>query len=84
MDGRRIQTKEREKITLLVNKPKGLICSNDDPHHMETVFNLLPKELQEQRLFCAGRLDQNSEGLLILTNDGGFSAPFDTPFLGSD
>jgi len=57
-------------VTLLMNKPKGVLCTNADPHGGRTVFELLPSDLQRQRLFCAGRLDKDSEGLLIITNDG--------------
>lgn len=57
-------------ITLVMNKPKGYLCTNADPHAERTVFELLPPDLQRQRLFCAGRLDKDSEGLLIITNDG--------------
>jgi 23S rRNA pseudouridine2605 synthase len=57
-------------ITILMNKPKGLLCTNSDPHAERTVFDILPPDLQRQRLFCAGRLDKDSEGLLVLTNDG--------------
>lgn len=57
-------------VTLLMNKPKGVLCTNGDPHGGRTVFELLPADLQRQRLFCAGRLDKDSEGLLIITNDG--------------
>ena len=57
-------------ITLILNKPKGYVCTNSDPHAERTVFELLPPDLQRQRLFCAGRLDKDSEGLLIITNDG--------------
>lgn len=70
LNGRRIKLKQRERLVIAVNKPKGFICSNDDPHNERTVFDLLPKEFVEERLFCAGRLDKDSEGLLILTNDG--------------
>lgn len=58
------------KITVAVHKPRGLICSNDDPHNPETVFTLLPPKLASYRFFCAGRLDKDSEGLVILTTDG--------------
>lgn len=61
---------QTEAIHLIMNKPKGLICSHRDPHHNQTIFDLLPKRLQKKRLLCAGRLDKNSEGLLILTSDG--------------
>lgn len=57
-------------VTLLMNKPKGVLCTNADPHGGRTVFDLLPTDLQKKRLFCAGRLDKDSEGLLVLTNDG--------------
>lgn len=57
-------------ITLMMNKKRGVLCSNDDPFHEKTVFTELPKPYQKVKLFCAGRLDKNSEGLVILTNDG--------------
>ena len=57
-------------VTLLMNKPKGLLCTNTDPHGGQTVFEILPPDLHKKRLFCAGRLDKDSEGLLVLTNDG--------------
>lgn len=58
------------KLTLAVHKPRGLVCSNDDPHNPETIFDLLPREFARYRFFCAGRLDKDSEGLVILTTDG--------------
>ena len=60
----------RKNTTLAFNKPRGVICSNYDPYHNQTVFDLLPNILRKERLFCAGRLDKESAGLLILTNDG--------------
>ncbi|MEM8868576.1 MAG: pseudouridine synthase [Verrucomicrobiota bacterium] len=63
------KTAERP-VTLIMNKPKGFLCTNSDPHADRTVFDLLPADLQRQRLFCAGRLDKDSEGLLVITNDG--------------
>lgn len=57
-------------VTLLMNKPRGVVCTNDDPFHAKTVFDILPPVFAGQRLFCAGRLDKESEGMLILTSDG--------------
>lgn len=65
-----ILRKEVPAVTLIMNKPKGVLCTNADPHAERTVFDLLPPDLQRQRLFCAGRLDKDSEGLLVITNDG--------------
>ena len=70
VEGQRIRRKAPEKLVIAVNKPKGFICSNHDPHNERTVFDLVPPQFRENRLFCAGRLDKDSEGLVILTNDG--------------
>jgi len=68
--GKTIQATVQPLVTVAVHKPRGLVCSNDDPHHAATVFELLPRELNKLRFFCAGRLDLDSEGLVILTTDG--------------
>ncbi len=54
-------------ITILLNKPVGYVCSRDGQGN-KTIYELLPPELQE--LKSVGRLDKNSSGLLLLTNDG--------------
>jgi 23S rRNA pseudouridine2605 synthase len=58
----------REKVYVLLNKPKGYLSSLDDPENRKLVGDLVPKSLG--RLHPVGRLDYNSEGLIILTNDG--------------
>lgn len=58
-----------EKIYLMLNKPKGVVVSKKDPRGRKTVFDLLPPELKT-RVWNVGRLDFDTEGLLILTNDG--------------
>jgi 23S rRNA pseudouridine2605 synthase len=65
-----LPTEAPRPVTLILNKPKGFLCTNTDPHGGQTVFELLPADLQRQRMFCAGRLDKDSEGLLVITNDG--------------
>ena len=57
-------------VVLMMNKPKGFLCTNDDSHGGQTVFDMVPPEYKQLRLFCVGRLDKDSEGLLLLTNDG--------------
>lgn len=70
VSGKTVRTTAQPKITIAMHKPRGLVCSNDDPHHEETIFTVLPRELASYRFFCAGRLDKESEGLVILTTDG--------------
>lgn len=68
--GKPVRTTAQPRITLAMHKPRGLVCSNDDPHNPETIFSVLPHEFAKLRFFCAGRLDKDSEGLVILTTDG--------------
>ena len=68
--GQAAAAENQARVTVAVNKPRGLICSNDDPHNARTVFSLVPPEFSSLRFFCAGRLDKDSEGLVILTTDG--------------
>lgn len=70
VSGKPVRSTAQPRITVAVHKPRGLVCSNDDPHHAATVFDLLPREFSKFRFFCAGRLDLDSEGLVILTTDG--------------
>ncbi len=56
-----------KKVYYLLNKPQGYICSLNDPHNDKTVLELVPKS---PKVFPVGRLDKDSEGLLIMTNDG--------------
>lgn len=68
--GKAVRSTAQPRITLAMHKPRGLVCSNDDPHNPETIFTVLPREFARFRFFCAGRLDKDSEGLVILTTDG--------------
>ena len=63
-------TIETHKIYYLLNKPKGYICSTKDPYSRKTIYDLIPNK---DRIFSAGRLDYDTSGLIILTNDGDFS-----------
>ncbi len=61
---------ERKRYYLL-NKPPGFLCTSKDPQGRRTIFDLFPPE--GPRLFCVGRLDEATTGLLIVTNDGDLS-----------
>lgn len=59
-----------EKIYLLMNKPRGVISSTKDEKQRKTVISILPEEYQKYRLFPVGRLDYDTKGVILLTNDG--------------
>lgn len=64
------QTLNREKLRyVLLNKPKGVITTSDDPYERHTVMELVEGACEE-RIYPVGRLDRNTLGLLLLTNDG--------------
>ncbi len=62
------------KVYIMLNKPRAYICTNDDPHASRKAVDLikLPPGQARVRLFSAGRLDKDSEGLLIFSNDGDY------------
>src|SRR6186997_269115 len=62
---------KKAKVYVLLNKPKGYLSSVSDPEGRPTIVELLPASLG--RLYPVGRLDFNTEGLLLLTNDGNFT-----------
>lgn len=66
-DGEELSIKER-RVVLLFYKPRGVVCTSQDPEGRKTVLSYF-KDFSE-RLYSVGRLDINSEGLLIMTNDG--------------
>lgn len=59
-----------EKITYIMNKPKGFITTTEDPKERDIVTNLVPNN---PRVYPAGRLDRDTTGILLLTNDGDFA-----------
>jgi len=61
---------QKNKIYLAVNKPVGYVCTNAMFKDEKSVFELLSKEYHGRGLFAVGRLDKNSRGLVVLTNDG--------------
>ena len=61
----------REKVYLALHKPAGYECSQQPIHH-PSVFTLLPAPLRKRGVQCVGRLDQDTTGLLLMSDDGGF------------
>jgi 16S rRNA pseudouridine516 synthase len=67
-----------ERAYLVLNKPAGYECSRDPQHHL-SVFHLLPAPLAARGVQCVGRLDQDTTGLLLLSDDGQFVHAFTSP-----
>ena len=68
VDGKILSCAEKKEEYYIMNKPKGVVCTVSDDRGRKTVMDLLPEGIG--RLFPVGRLDYETEGLLILTNDG--------------
>lgn len=69
LDGKTVSL-PKNKVYLMMNKPKGFICTLSDEKERKTVIDLLPEIYKNKRVFPIGRLDYDSEGLLLLTTDG--------------
>src|SRR5438477_5460884 len=79
VDGKPLPGAERTRL-FLYHKPRGLVTTTSDPQGRPTIFGALPKDLP--RLISVGRLDLNTEGLLLLTNDGGLARALELPATG--
>jgi 23S rRNA pseudouridine2605 synthase len=79
VDGQPLPVAERTRL-FRYHKPRGLVTTNSDPEGRPTIFAALPKDLP--RLVSIGRLDINTEGLLLLTNDGGLARVLELPATG--
>src|SRR3954465_11004076 len=76
VDGKPLPGAERTRL-FLYHKPRGLVTTSSDPQGRPTIFAALPKDLP--RLISVGRLDLRTEGLLLLTNDGGLARALELP-----
>ena len=79
VDGQPLRARDRTRL-FRYHKPRGLVTTNSDPEGRPTIFGALPKDLP--RLISIGRLDINTEGLLLLTNDGGLARMLELPATG--
>jgi 23S rRNA pseudouridine2605 synthase len=79
VDGTPLRARERTRL-FLFHKPRGLVTTHSDPEGRDTIFRALPRNLP--RLISVGRLDINTEGLLLLTNDGGLARVLELPATG--
>lgn len=68
----------RERAYLMLNKPAGYECSREPQHHL-SVFGLLPAQLGARGVQCVGRLDEDTTGLLLLSDDGQFVHTYTSP-----
>ena len=76
VDGEVVDTRVKTSVWIF-NKPKNCLVTKSDPKGRDTIYNFLPKELKN--IISVGRLDYNSEGLLILTNNGDLSRYLELP-----
>src|SRR5262249_23639756 len=79
VDGEPLPQRERTRL-FLYHKQRELVTTRNDPQGRPTIFDALPKDLP--RLLSVGRLDMNTEGLLLLTNDGGLARILELPATG--
>lgn len=72
VNGRPLAQAEKRTVYLLLNKPRGYLCAVSDSRGRPTVLDLVPEALRVAGLVPVGRLDADSTGLLLLSNDGAF------------
>jgi 23S rRNA pseudouridine2605 synthase len=70
LDGQQVSTSPIETICLMFHKPAGIITTTNDEKDRKTVLDFIPEKYRAFRLYPVGRLDRDSTGLLLLTNDG--------------
>ena len=70
IDGKPVGFKRESLVYVILNKPEGITATTSDERGDKTVMDILPKKYQHTRLYPVGRLDKESTGLILLTNDG--------------
>jgi len=80
VDGKVVGNRPARKVYYLLNKPKGVVCTQSDPAGRPKAIDLIPRS--KQRIYCVGRLDADSTGIIILTNDGELTQSLTHPSYG--
>ena len=80
IDGRAVELRPAQMIYIMLNKPVGVVTSVGDRRGRQTVVDILPDKYRDIRLHPVGRLDMDTTGLLLLTNDGGFTHRLSHPW----
>jgi 23S rRNA pseudouridine2605 synthase len=70
IDGNRVVLNPEKVLYLMLNKPKGIVSTAEDEHGARTIFDIIPGQYRSVRLNPVGRLDKDSTGLMLITNDG--------------
>lgn len=70
VDGKIIE--KEEKKYYVINKPRGVVCTASDDRGRKTIIDILPEKIKSERIYPVGRLDYDTKGVLLLTNDGEF------------
>lgn len=70
VDGKIIE--KEEKKYYVINKPRGVVCTASDDRGRRTIIDILPEKIKSERIYPVGRLDYDTKGVLLLTNDGEF------------
>jgi 23S rRNA pseudouridine2605 synthase len=86
VDGIRVSNKaaicKKQPLILIMNKPSGCVCSHGDSYNPETIFDFIPKEFSKKKLMFCGRLDKETEGMIIVTDDGDIAQKLTHPSYG--
>lgn len=70
IDGKQVALEPKETVCVILNKPKGVLTTTSDERGRRTIMDILPAEYRDAGLYPVGRLDKDTTGLLLLTNDG--------------
>lgn len=68
--GKPVQQQAGKKTYLMINKPKGVVSTTSDKNAEKSIIDILPAKYRNERLYPVGRLDKDSTGLILMTNDG--------------